>query len=345
MPRTQGRAHRRTRSQSIASASEPRRRACTTKARRRVTATEFPLSLLPPVAGEDHGLEKLLAPKLASAGVVKKRCLAVADRLERGLDKPDAVRKALVCVILGATTAGAGAARVRAGRIDRASAHALLADATAYVRVSMSHRVRLRTAARTFIEHVESSCPGALANAPPAIVEHGDGGPPPKGSEATPAQRTTSQTFLTLALGELRVVTYAPIRRSALAFANELAHLRWTKSAAASAVADFSRSIIATLALSPPDLCADARGSASMGFAAAPPEATQFVQAFRAATLLSKGRSLIELANMTRPFLAHSDRNILARFGRLWTRAEPLLRIGDATQRRLLRAVFAQPRP
>jgi hypothetical protein len=48
---------------------------------------------------------------------------------------------------------------------------------------------------------------------------------------------------------------------------------------------------------------------------------------------------------MTRPLLAHSDRNILARFRRLWTRAEPLLQISDATQLRLLRAVFAQPRP
>jgi hypothetical protein len=29
-------------------------------------------------------LEKLLAPKLASAGIAKKRCLDGADRLERG---------------------------------------------------------------------------------------------------------------------------------------------------------------------------------------------------------------------------------------------------------------------
>ena len=249
--------------------------------------------------------------------------------------------KAAVCAALSVAIAVASATPASASRVDRASARGFLADATTYVRASVPHRLELKTAVRTFIEHLESSCPGALAHAPPPIVEHPQGAPPPKGGgEGTPAQRTTSQTFLTMALGELRVVGYAPIRAPALAFANEVAHLQWTRPAIAHTLADFSQSVLATLALSPPDFCTDARASAAIGFAAAPPEATQFADAFRAATLVRKGRTLTELANMVRPFLANRDINTLARFRRLGSRAEPLLQISDATVFRLLRTVF-----
>jgi hypothetical protein len=250
------------------------------------------------------------------------------------------MRKAVVCAILSVAIAGASPPPATANRVDRASARRFLADATTYVRISASHRLQLKTAVRTFIEGLESFCPGALAHAPPPIVEHVLGGPPPKGSEGTPAQRTTSQTFLTMALGELRVVGYAPIRAPALAFASELTHLHWTRPAIANTLADLSQSILATLALSPPDFCADALASAAIGFAAAPSETTQFADAFRAATLVNKGRSLTEIADMVRPFLAKSDRNTLARFRRLWSRDEPLLQISDATVFRLLRTVF-----
>jgi len=243
--------------------------------------------------------------------------------------------------MLGVAMVGATPAEVSASRVDRASARTFLVDATAYVRISVRHHLQLKTAVRAFIEHLESSCPGSLAHAPPPIVEHALGAPPSKaGMEGTPAQRTTSQTFLTMALGELKVVGYAPIRAPALAFANELPHLHWTKPLIAHTLADFGHSILATLALRPPDFCIDARASAAIGYAASPPEATQFADAFRAATLVGKGRSLPELANIVRPFLAHDD-NTLARFRRLWSRAEPLLQINDATVFRLLRAVFA----
>ena len=251
------------------------------------------------------------------------------------------MRRAVVCAMLGVAMVGATPAEVSASRVDRASARTFLVDATAYVRISVRHHLQLKTAVRAFIEHLESSCPGSLAHAPPPIVEHALGAPPSKaGMEGTPAQRTTSQTFLTMALGELKVVGYAPIRAPALAFANELPHLHWTKPLIAHTLADFGHSILATLALRPPDFCIDARASAAIGYAASPPEATQFADAFRAATLVGKGRSLPELANIVRPFLAHDD-NTLARFRRLWSRAEPLLQINDATVFRLLRAVFA----
>jgi hypothetical protein len=254
------------------------------------------------------------------------------------------MRRVLVCASLGVAIAGANAAPVSANRVDRASARKFLTDATTYVRISLSHRLQLTTAVRTFIEHLESFCPGVLAQAPPPIIEHAQGHPPPKGIEGTPAQRTTSQTFLTMALGEVTVVGYAPIRAPALAFANELTHLHWTKPAIANALADFSQSIRATLALSPPDFCADARASAAMGFAAAPSEATQFADAVRATPLVNSERSLIELANMVRPQLVERDLRTLVRFRRLWSRAEPLLRISDATLSRLLRTVF-RPHP
>jgi hypothetical protein len=246
------------------------------------------------------------------------------------------MRRAVVCAM-----AGSSGPQASASPVDRASARTFLADAITYVSSAVSHHLQLKTAVRTFIDHLNSSCPSALAHAPAPIVEHAEGAPPAKGArEGTSAQRTTSQTFLTMALGELRVVGYAPIRAPAVAFANELTRLRWTNAVVASALADFSRSMLATLALRPPDFCADARASAAIGFAAAPPEATQFAEAFRAATLVNKGHSLIELVNIVRPFLANRDVNSLARFRRRWSRAEPLFQANDATVFRLLRTVF-----
>jgi hypothetical protein len=273
-----------------------------------------------------------------------------SHRTRAGLVKADAVfggaREApklrrllgLVGAVLSAAIVAAGAAPASASRVDRTSAHMLLADATTYVHTSVSQHLQLEKAVRRFIEHLHSSCPSVLAHAPPPVVEHALGAPPSnEGTEGTPAQRTTSQTFLTMALGELQIVHSAPIRGPALRFATKLARQRWTNPSIAHAVADFGQSLLAILALSPPDFCADARASAATGFALAPPEATQFAGAFRAAT---GGRSLAELANMMRPFLAGSDLKTLARFQRLWSHAEPLLRINDATVRRLLRTVF-----
>src|SRR5438552_3331591 len=129
------------------------------------------------------------------------------------------MRKTVVCATLSVAIAGLSGAPASASRVDRASARTFVADATTYVSIAVSHRLQLKVAVRQFIEHLNASCPGALAHAPPPIVEHAEGAPPPKaGSEGTPAQRTNSQTFLTMALGELRVVGYAPIRAPALAF-------------------------------------------------------------------------------------------------------------------------------
>jgi hypothetical protein len=237
--------------------------------------------------------------------------------------------------------AGASPTPVSASRVDRASARTFLADAMTYVRISVSRRLELKTAVGRFIGHLESSCPSALAHAPPAIVEYPEGAPPPKGSgEGTPAHRTTSQTFLIVALGELKVVGYAPIRGPARAFAHELAQLHWTEPAIAHTLADFSQSILTTLALTPPDFCAAAQTSAARGFADAPPEATQFADNVRAASFVNEGRSLTSLATTMRPLLATGDLDTLARFRRLWSRAEPLLQIGDASAFRLLRVVF-----
>jgi hypothetical protein len=255
------------------------------------------------------------------------------------------MRKGVVGPMLSVAILGVSAAPVSAAEVDRASARTFLADATTYVHISVSRHTQLRTAARGFIEHLESSCPGSLAHAPAPIVETVAVGAPslPKGSEGTPAQRATSRTFLTMALGEILVGGYAPIRAPALAFANELTHLRWTRPAIARTLADFSQSLRATLALNPPDFCVDARASAASGFAAAPGEATRFAEAFRAATLVNKGHSLNELAEEVRPSLAHRDLNTLVRFRRLSSRAKPLLQTSDATVLRLLRAVFHEP--
>jgi hypothetical protein len=282
---------------------------------------------------------------------IVKTSVRTIQRTRAGLKKADAIffggaREApklnplprLVGAVLGGAIVAAGAAPASASWVDRTSARMFLADATTYVHISVSHHVQLETAVRRFIEHIHSSCPSVLANAPPPIVEHALGAPPSKeGMEGTPAQRTTSQTFLTMALGELQIAHYAPIRGAALGFATELARQRWRNPSIARAVADFGQSLVAILALSPPDFCADARASAATGFALAPPAATQFADALRAAT---DRRSLAELANMMRPFLAASDVKMLARFQRLWSHAEPLLRISDTTVRRLLRTVF-----
>src|SRR2546425_375681 len=86
---------------------------------------------------------------------------------------------------------------------------------------------RDRRGGRAFIARLKSSCPGSPALAPPPIAEHAQGAPPSKeGMEGTPAQRTTSQTFLTMALGELEVTAYAPVHAPALSFARELTRLR-----------------------------------------------------------------------------------------------------------------------
>jgi hypothetical protein len=251
------------------------------------------------------------------------------------------MRRAAACASLVIALAGASSPATNASQGDRASARTFLADATAYVRSSIAHRRQLKAAVRRFIEHLESSCPGSLASAPPPLVEHVQGKPPWPGRRGwTTSQRDTSRTFLTMAVGELQVAAYAPIRAPALAFANELTHLHWTSRRMASTLADFGQSTVATLALSAPDLCVDARASAAIGFAAAPAEATQFVHAFREATHADKEGSLIELANMMRPVLARSDLYALARFRRLWSRAEPPLQISGATLSRLMRAVF-----
>jgi hypothetical protein len=257
------------------------------------------------------------------------------------------MRKALLVAILGAAIAGS-AAPAPASQIDRASAHAFVSDAERYVRASLSHRLELEAAARRFVEHLRASCPGLLARAPPPILEHVAGVPPwHGGGEGTEAQETTSRTFLTMTLGELRVVGYAPIRAPALAFVDELMRLRWTSRVIARSLSNLSHSILTTITLIPPDLCADARASLSIGFASAPAEATQFVNALRSTTL-SNGRNLTalasnlgELANSVRPFLARRDLPALAHFRRLWSRAGPLLQIRGALVHRLLATVYA----
>jgi hypothetical protein len=251
------------------------------------------------------------------------------------------VQVRLVGAILGAAIGAASTASASASSVDRVSADKFLAEATTYVRVSLSRHSQLNAAANRFIEHLRLSCPSSLGSAPSPIAEHALGRPPSKeGMEGTPAQRATSQAFLTMALGELQVAHYVPIRAPALRFATELSRLRWTNPAIENAVTDSAQSLVATLALRPPDFCADARASAATGFALAPPEATQFVSGFRAATLVNEGRSLPELADMMRPVLPPSGLKELARFQRLWLRGKPLVQVSDATVSRLLRVVF-----
>jgi hypothetical protein len=131
--------------------------------------------------------------------------------------------------VLSAAIVAVGGAPASASQVDRTSARRFLGDATRYVDVSVSHHSQRETAVRRFIEHIRSSCPSALANAPAPIVEHALGAPPSReGMEGTPAQRSTSQTFLTMALGELQIAHTAPIRGPALGFATRLAYQRWT---------------------------------------------------------------------------------------------------------------------
>lgn len=259
------------------------------------------------------------------------------------------MRKAAVATMLGLAIAATGAAPASASQLDRASARALIHDATTYARVSVSRRLKLRAAVRGFIDHIASSCPSALADAPPPIIEHAAGASPwHGGGEGTPAQQATSRTFLTATIGELKVAGFAPIRAPALALANELTHLRWTQPGVARALGDLGRSIIATMTLRPPNLCADARASAVIAFSDAPREATQFAVAVsetsRGCTLTALASDLGELTSVVRPFLAHSDLPAVGRFRRLWARAAPLLQIRQASVRRLLQAVY-RPHP
>jgi hypothetical protein len=148
----------------------------------------------------------------------------------------------LVGALLSTAIVAAGAAQASANQVDRTSARSFLAAATRYVHVSLSHHSQLQTAVRRFMEQIHSSCPSVLANAPAPIVEHALGAPPSKeGMEGTPAQRSTSQTFLTMALGELQIAHSTPIRAPALGFASRLVHQRWTNPAVAAAVADYGQ--------------------------------------------------------------------------------------------------------
>jgi hypothetical protein len=263
----------------------------------------------------------------------------------RDKDMLGEMRQALVGATVSAAIALAAAPPASARGTDRASARAFLAHAATFLRIAVSRDSQLKTAARQFIEHLRASCPNALASAPPAIVEHGLRQPPSKeGMEGTPAQRATSQAFLTMAIGELRIAHDAPIRAPALGFASEIAHLRWTQPAVARAVAGYGRGLLATLALKPPDFCADARASATAGFAVAPPEAVRFVKAYNAARQLSTGRSLGELATIMQPLLTDHELETLAEFQRRWVHAKPLLEISDATVRYLLRIVYQSHR-
>ena len=247
----------------------------------------------------------------------------------------------MVCVLIGLMAVGPRAAPASGKGLDQRSARTFLIDATNDLRGIMMHRQQVKAAIGRFIEHLESSCPGVLAAAPPAIVEHVEGAPPWKEEvDVTPAQRATSQTFLAMALGELKVAGFAPIRVLSLAFANELAHLRWTRQRVAQALSGLRQSIIATSALDLPDLCVDARASAAIGFVAAPPEAMLFVDAFRAAALVSNGRDLSDLTALVLPALARRDLGLLTRFRRLWARAAPVSTVSDASAFRLVRAVF-----
>jgi hypothetical protein len=251
------------------------------------------------------------------------------------------MRQVLVGAMVGAAIALAAAPPASAREADRASAHAFLVHAATFVRIAVSRDAQLKTAARQFIEHLRASCPSSLASAPPAIVERALGQPPSKeGMEGTPAQRATSQAFLAMALGELQIAHDAPVRAPALAFASEIAHLRWTRPVIARAVSGYGQSLLATLALKPPDFCADARASATRGFAVAPPEAIRFVNAFNAARQPRMGRNLGELATMVQPLLADPELKGLAEFQRRWVHAKPLLQISDAIVRYLLRTVY-----
>jgi hypothetical protein len=254
------------------------------------------------------------------------------------------VSNVAACTLLVAVVMAGGSLPARASSLDAASARRFLADATTYLRSSEAHRKQIKAAVLRLIEHLESSCPGSLAHAPPPIIEHAAGMPPwHGGGEGTPAQEATSRSFLTLVLGELKLAAYDPIRSAAIRFSNDLIHLRWATPLIAHTLADVAHSILAELALSSPDLCADAGESATSGFTVVPADVARFVERYQAAMLPHSRRNLLELAKLVRPALTVRDLGLFARFRRLWLRQEPRLQISDATTFRLLAAVFGSP--
>jgi hypothetical protein len=99
-------------------------------------------------------------------------------------------------------------------------------------------------------------------------------------------------------------------------FMREIGPLRWRSRAVGARVRGYTANVAALFALSPPDLCADLRRSASVGFTSVPSATTQFIESVPR-DLRDGPEDLARIATAMKPFLTPDDLSRLRRLKQL----------------------------
>jgi hypothetical protein len=169
--------------------------------------------------------------------------------------------------------------------LDSSSTSKFVAASSRVDRLVLARASQEQASVNAFVTHIQSACPGIV----PASIKTG-----------TAAQQRAWRALSSEALGEFGLALIDPVRAAEKRALRAIAPLRWTSATVNRQVAAYAQELRATLALHPPDICAQAKAMASTGFAAIPPATTTFLRRARAATPDS-ALSAMELADKMKP--------------------------------------------
>jgi hypothetical protein len=208
-------------------------------------------------------------------------------------------------LVVGIVTASAATAAATSQ--DAASTRAFIKSETSFVTAFVTRHASEEAVADALVNHISVSCPGALAADP----QDGDR-----------AQQHTYGGFQMEASAELALAEFAPLRTAAARSIREDERLRWSDPAIDRAIAGEVRRARVTLALKPPDLCAEAKASAATRFTKLPSASTRFLKV--AAIAFGGNFSAVDLVRLMRGY-APKDVNVaIKRLTDLQDRADRL---------------------
>lgn len=212
-------------------------------------------------------------------------------------------RRRTIAGVVGAVALALPATAL-ASSLDTASTTKFVAASSQVVSAALAKQSQEKAAANALISHVESTCPGAV----PANLANG-----------TEAQRHTWQAFSGEAVAEFALALTGPIRSAEQRAVRAIAPLRWTSATVNKEVAAFVQQGRATLALHPPDICAQARASAASGFAVVPPATATFIKRYSLAAPGS-APTVVDLAKKMKPLVDSQTATAIAQLAGLESR-------------------------
>jgi hypothetical protein len=211
-----------------------------------------------------------------------------------------AMRRAIVIALAGLAI-GVNPSGAAAHSVSRDSSETFVRSAIRLDRALLVHHALQRASAEALANSIASRCPGAFASYP---------------SAPTQAQRSIhNRLSLALTMAIYRADLEAA-RASYTTFVREIGPLGWRSRPVGERVNAYRANVVALFALSPPDLCADLRRSAGVGFTSVPSATAQFIESVPR-ELRDGPEDLARIATAMKPFLTPDDLPGLRRLNRL----------------------------